>query len=192
MTSSYTLEEYILEGVNARKAINIRKVKKMADSLYDSLQSGGKLIAFGNGGSAADAQHFGGELDGHFTKERGALPAIALSTNTSSMTAIANDYSYDDVFSRPVTALANKGDIVVGISTSGNSKNVIKAINAAKEKGAYTVALTGRTGGKLKDIVDELFNVDSDFTPIIQEVHISIIHMICLELDRILEDSQQS
>ena len=192
MTSSYTLEEYILEGVNARKAINIRKVKKMADSLYDSFQSGGKLIAFGNGGSAADAQHFVGELDGHFTKERGALPAIALSTNTSSMTAIANDYSYDDVFSRPVTALANKGDIVVGISTSGNSKNVIKAINAAKEKGAYTVALTGRTGGKLKDIVDELFNVDSDFTPIIQEVHISIIHMICLELDRILEDSQQS
>ena len=192
MTSSYTLKEYILEGVNARKAINIRKVKKMADSLYDSFQSGGKLIAFGNGGSAADAQHFVGELDGHFTKERGALPAIALSTNTSSMTAIANDYSYDDVFSRPVTALANKGDIVVGISTSGNSKNVIKAINAAKEKGAYTVALTGRTGGKLKDIVDELFNVDSDFTPIIQEVHISIIHMICLELDRILEDSQQS
>ena len=192
MTSSYTLEEYILEGVNARKAINIRKVKKMADSLYDSFQSGGKLIAFGNGGSAADAQHFVGELDGHFTKERGALPAIALSTNTSSMTAIANDYSYDDVFARPVAALANKGDIVVGISTSGNSKNVIKAINAAKEKGAYTVALTGRTGGKLKDIVDELFNVDSDFTPIIQEVHISIIHMICLELDRILEDSQQS
>ena len=192
MTSSYTLEEYILEGVNARKAINIRKVKKMADSLYDSFQSGGKLIAFGNGGSAADAQHFVGELDGHFTKERGALPAIALSTNTSSMTAIANDYTYDDVFSRPVAALTNKGDIVVGISTSGNSKNVIKAINAAKEKGAYTVALTGRSGGKLKDVVDELFNVDSDFTPIIQEVHISIIHMICLELDRILVDSQQS
>ena len=192
MTSSYTLEEYILEGVNARKAINIRKVKKMADSLYDSFQSGGKLIAFGNGGSAADAQHFVGELDGHFTKERPALPAIALSTNTSSMTAIANDYSYDDVFSRPVTALANKGDIVVGISTSGNSKNVIKAINAAKEKGAYTVALTGRSGGKLKDIVDELFNVDSDFTPIIQEVHISIIHMICLELDRILENNEKS
>ena len=132
------------------------------------------------------------EAIGHFTKERGALPAIALSTNTSSMTAIANDYTYDDVFSRPVAALTNKGDIVVGISTSGNSKNVIKAINAAKEKGAYTVALTGRSGGKLKDVVDELFNVDSDFTPIIQEVHISIIHMICLELDRILVDSQQS
>lgn len=186
------LNEYVEQGVKARSAIDTAKIRNFAETLSKSHENGGKLIVFGNGGSAADAQHFVGELDGHFTKERPALPAIALSTNTSSMTAIANDYSYDDVFSRPVTALANKGDIVVGISTSGNSKNVIKAINAAKEKGAYTVALTGRSGGKLKDIVDELFNVDSDFTPIIQEVHISIIHMICLELDRILENNEKS
>ena len=106
------------------------------------------------------------------------------------MTAIANDYSYDEVFSRPVSALATAKDIVVGISTSGNSRNVIKSIEAAKEKGAYTVAFTGRTGGKLKDVVDVLFNVESDFTPIIQEVHISMIHMICLELDRILEKTE--
>ena len=187
-----SLDEYVERGLKARGSINTHQIELFANSLNSCFLRGGKIIAFGNGGSAADAQHFVGELDGHFTSERGALPAIALSTNTSSMTAIANDYSYDDVFARPVAALTNKGDIVVGISTSGNSKNVIKAINAAKEKGAYTVAFTGRSGGKLKDIVDELFNVDSDFTPIIQEVHISIIHMICLELDRILEDNEQN
>ena len=192
MKTSYSLKEYIEEGLAARSSINITTVEKTAKKMQHSFLTGGKLIAFGNGGSAADAQHFVGELDGHFTKERDALPAIALSTNTSSMTAIANDYTYDDVFYRPVRALATDKDVVVGISTSGNSRNVLKAIEAAKENGAYTVALTGRSGGKLKGIVDELFNVDSDFTPIIQEVHISIIHMICLELDRILENSEQS
>ena len=184
-----TLEDYIKEGVNAREAIDVIKIREFSSRLLPTFENGGKLIAFGNGGSAADAQHFVGELDGHFTSERSALPAIALSTNTSSMTAIANDYSYDDVFSRPVSALANVKDVVVGISTSGNSKNVIKAIEAAKEKGAYTVAFTGRSGGRLKDKVDLLFNVESDFTPIIQEVHISIIHMICLELDRLQNET---
>ena len=185
-----TLKEYIEQGVSARNAINMNLIERFAVILSGNILKGGKLITFGNGGSAADAQHFVGELDGHFTKERRALPAIALSTNTSSMTAIANDYSYDEVFSRPVSALATDKDVVVGISTSGNSKNVIKAIEAAKEKGAYTVAFTGRSGGKLKDMVDVLFNVESDFTPIIQEVHISMIHMICLELDRIQEKTE--
>lgn len=186
-----SLNEYLEEGVQARKAINLEQIQKFSELLNERLANGGKLLAFGNGGSAADAQHFVGELDGHFTSERGALPAIALSTNTSSMTAIANDYSYADVFSRPVEALANEKDVVVGISTSGNSANVLKAIEAARKKGAYTVAFTGSTGGKLKDVVDELFAVNSDFTPVIQEVHISIIHMICLELDRILEKGKQ-
>ena len=181
-----TLNEYINEGVNARNAINVKQIADFARLLNKIFNSNGKLIALGNGGSAADAQHFVGELDGHFTKERNALPAIALSTNTSSLTAIGNDYSYEDIFSRPVLALATDKDIVVGISTSGNSPNVVKAIEAAKTKGAYTVAFTGKSGGKLRDIVDELFAVESDFTPIIQEVHISIIHMICLELDRLL------
>ena len=185
-----SLEDYIKNGVEARKAIDKEKIRNFSKKIGDSLLLGGKLMAFGNGGSAADAQHFVGELDGHFTSERRALPAIALSTNTSSLTAIANDYSYDEVFSRPVSALATDKDIVVGISTSGNSKNVIKAIQAAREKGAYTVAFTGRSGGKLKDNVDLLFNVESDFTPIIQEIHISMIHMICLELDRIQEKTE--
>ena len=185
-----SLEDYVLHGINARRAIDTYKVNRIASTLQRQFKIGGKLLVFGNGGSAADAQHFVGELDGHFTKERNALPAIALSTNTSSMTAIANDYSYDEVFSRPVSALATQNDVVVGISTSGNSKNIIRAIEAAREKGAYTAAFTGRSGGKLKDMVDVLFNVESDFTPIIQEVHISIIHMICLELDRLLEKTE--
>lgn len=185
-----SLPDYIEQGVLARKAVDLMKIRNFAEFLNDRFGRGGKLITFGNGGSAADAQHFVGELDGHFTLERDSLPAIALSTNTSSMTAIANDYSYDDVFSRPVSALATSKDVVVGISTSGNSKNVIKAIDAAKLKGAYTVAFTGRSGGKLRDLVDLLFNVESDFTPIIQEVHISIIHMICLELDRLQDKTE--
>ena len=185
-----SLENYVEQGVGARKTINIIQIQRFAQKLKETFEVHGKLIAFGNGGSAADAQHFVGELDGHFTKERKALPAIALSTNTSSMTAIANDYSYDEVFSRPVSALATVNDVVVGISTSGNSKNVIKAMEASREKGAYTVAFTGRSGGRLKGNVDLLFNVESDFTPIIQEVHISMIHMICLELDRIQEKNE--
>ena len=190
LSNMISLKEYIIQGVSARSSIKIPTIERVAKVLSECFLKGGKLIAFGNGGSAADAQHFVGELDGHFTKERRALPAIALSTNTSSMTAIANDYSYDEVFSRPVSALATDKDVVVGISTSGNSRNVINAIAAAKEKGAYTVAFTGRSGGKLKDMVDLLFNVESDFTPIIQEVHISMIHMICLELDRLQENAE--
>ena len=137
-----TLEEYVEEGVKARKSVSIDRINKFAQLLLHKFENGGKLIAFGNGGSAADAQHLVGELDGHFTVERGALPAVAVSTNTSSLTAIGNDYSYEEIFSRPVSALATVNDVVVGISTSGNSANVLKAINVAKEKGAYTVALT--------------------------------------------------
>ena len=181
-----SLEEYIEQGLVARKNIDVNQIKSFSSKLLESFKKGGKLIAFGNGGSAADAQHFVGELDGHFTVERSALPAVAISTNTSSLTAIGNDYSYEEIFSRPVSALATGNDVVVGISTSGNSSNVIKAMQAVKGRGSYTVALTGRSGGKLRNVVDELFAVKSDFTPIIQEVHISIIHMICLELDRMI------
>jgi len=185
---SISLRDYIKAGIEARYAIDLDKVEKVAERMYVSFKAGGKLIAFGNGGSAADAQHFVGELDGHFSVERKALPAIALSTNTSSMTAIGNDYSFDQVFSRPVEALVDEKDIVFGISTSGNSKNVLNGIQAAKIKGAYTVGLTGISGGKLKDVADELISVKSDYTPIIQEAHISIIHMICLKLDDLITE----
>ncbi len=185
------LESYVKEGIDARSKIDIDQVKKFADTLYGCMKSGGKLIVFGNGGSAADSQHFAAELTGHFTLERRPFPAIALNANTSALTAIGNDYSFDDVFSRQVEAFAKSGDVVVGISTSGNSMNVIRAIEAANRIGAYTVGMTGRSGGKLRPAAKEMFMVESDSTPIIQEVHIAIIHMICMEFDRLHSNSKK-
>ncbi len=183
---SLNLEEYIRSGLEARQRIDVAEVEQLAKKLAESISSGGKLIAFGNGGSAADSQHFVAELSGRFMKERGSLPAIALTTNTSALTAIGNDYSFDQVFSRQVSSLAGRNDFVVGISTSGNSPNVVEAIKTAKTRGAFTVAMTGSSGGKLLGIADHTFRVASDLTPIIQEVHIAAIHMICMKLDEIL------
>ncbi|CAC11983.1 probable phosphoheptose isomerase [Thermoplasma acidophilum] len=176
-------KKYLEEGARARLNLNIEKIIGIADKISSAISSGNKLIVFGNGGSAADAQHFVAELTGHFMKERKPLAAIALTTNTSSITAIANDYSYDVVFSRQVEALAKPGDVVVGISTSGNSKNVIEGIKSAKRIGCHTIAFTGRSGGQLKGVADETLNVDSDLTSIIQEMHITVIHMICAMID---------
>lgn len=184
---SITLEEYINAGLESRKSIDTGMIREVSALLLTRFRKGGKLITFGNGGSAADAQHFVGELDGHFTRERDALPAIALSTNTSSITAIGNDYQYEDIFSRPVKALACPMDVVVGISTSGNSRNVLKALEAARNNGAYTIGMTGSSGGKVAGIVDMCLKAGSDFTPVIQETHITMIHMICLEIDRLME-----
>lgn len=162
-----------------KQAPELKKIEKITDAVIKALQKGNKVVLFGNGGSAADAQHIACELAGKFKKERRGLPAIALTTNTSALTAIANDYSYDDVFSRQVEGIVGKGDIAVGISTSGNSVNVIKGIKAAREKGALTVGLTGATGGKLGKIVDICIKVPSNDTPRIQEMHITIGHIIC-------------
>ncbi|MEM0132591.1 D-sedoheptulose 7-phosphate isomerase [Acidiplasma sp.] len=176
-------QDYIEEGVIARQAIDESQIMRIAQKIIDSFDSGGKLIVFGNGGSAADSQHFVAELTGHFLKERKPLPAIALTTNTSSLTAIANDYDYNSVFSRQVLALSGKNDTVIGISTSGNSRNVLEGINAANTLGAYTVGMTGISGGKLKDICREVFIAKSNKTSIIQEIHITAIHMICAVID---------
>ncbi len=177
------LETYKEEGIIARKNIENNQIKRIAEGIVNSFNKGGKLIVFGNGGSAADAQHFVAELTGHFTKERKPLPALALTTNTSALTAIGNDYSYKDIFSRQVRALCNKNDYVAGISTSGNSENVIVAIEEANKIGAYTLGFTGKTGGKLASICKEVFHADSDITSIIQEIHITAIHMICSLID---------
>lgn len=181
------LEKYVKEGLEARKKIDTRDLIEISEVLYDRMKNGGKLITFGNGGSAADAQHFVAELSGRFLKERKSFPAISLSTNTSSITAIGNDYDYSQIFSRQLEGLCAKGDYVVGISTSGNSPNVIEGIRKAKEIGAFTMALTGKKGGRVKDLADRWIRVSSDFTPIIQEVHIAIIHMICYSFDLMLE-----
>jgi D-sedoheptulose 7-phosphate isomerase len=147
--------------------------------IVKSLEKGGKVVIFGNGGSAADAQHIAAELVGRFEKERGALPAIALTTNTSNITALANDYEFSSIFQRQVEALVAPGDVAIGISTSGSSPNVIKALNAAKVRGASTIALTGEGGGHAGEIADLCLAVPSRRTCRIQECHITIGHIVC-------------
>jgi len=170
------------ESAQIKKAIakgKIAEIESMVKFIITAYKTGGKVVLFGNGGSAADAQHIACELVGRFTLERKAFPAIALTTNTSTLSAVANDYGYDLIFSRQVEALANKKDVVIGISTSGNSANVIEAMKIAKMKGAKTIGLTGGNGGKLAEIADLVLIVPSDSTPRIQEAHITIGHIVC-------------
>ena len=180
------LEKYISDGIEARRSIDVKSVVDVSKILFDRLTHSGKLITFRNGGSAADAQHFAAELSGRFMKERKSFPAYALTSNTSSLTAIGNDYDFTKVFSRQIDGLCNENDFVVSISTSGNSANVVKGIERAMEKGAFTLGLTGNSGGKRSHVAEACTKAHSDFTPIIQEVHISIIHMICYFLDVLL------
>lgn len=151
----------------------------LADAIAERIRDGGKVLVFGNGGSAADAQHFAGELVGRFTKEGPPIPALALTTDSSIMTAVGNDYGYEHVFKRQVEAHARPGDIAVGISTSGNSKNVVEAMKVAKLRGLLTVGMTGEGGGQLAALVDHLFAAPSKETPRIQEVHHLMNHILC-------------
>ena len=144
-----------------------------------ALAGGRKVLLFGNGGSAADAQHIAAELVGRYQRERRALPAIALTTDTSILTALANDYSYADVFARQVEALGGEGDVLIGISTSGNSANVLAAVRAAKARGLATIGLAGESGGQLREAADVCFCVPSRSTSRIQETHITVGHALC-------------
>lgn len=150
-----------------------------AQQIKSRLELGGKLLLIGNGGSAGDAQHIAAELVGRFKKERKAIPAIALTVDTSCLTAIGNDYGFDTIFERQIEALANKNDAVIGISTSGNSENIVRAIKKANSIGAYTIGLLGNDGGRLKEIVNLPIVIPSKDTARIQEVHITIGHIIC-------------
>lgn len=154
-------------------------VTRAADALIKSYLSGHKTIFFGNGGSAADAQHLAAEFLGRYLRERAPLPALALNTDTSAMTAIGNDYGYEQTFSRQLRAMSSPGDVAVGISTSGNSRNVIEALVCARDLGLFTIGLTGASGGQLRAIVDVLIAVPSEETPRIQECHILAGHAIC-------------
>ena len=154
-------------------------IAEMGSLLSDALKRGNKLLVMGNGGSAADSQHFVAEIVGRFKMERRALPAVALSTDTSILTAIGNDYGFDAIFSRQVEALAAAGDVVVGISTSGNSPNVLKALNVAKARGCHTVGLLGKDGGSIRTVCDLALVIPSTDTPRIQEGHGTIIHIVC-------------
>ena len=168
-----------LAVIQASREALIDDIARFAAMVVETLQNGGKVLLMGNGGSAADAQHFAAELVGRYLRERQALPAIALTTDSSIFTAISNDYGYERVFSRQVEALAASGDLVVGISTSGNSPNVLNALTVAGTRGCRTVGLLGRDGGLIRDAVDLALVVPSRETPLIQETHAIVIHVVC-------------
>jgi len=157
----------------------LETVLNISNEMVKCLKSGNRIYFCGNGGSAADAQHLAAEFSGRFYTDRKALPAEALHCNTSYLTAVANDYSYDVVYSRLIDGIANAGDIVVGLSTSGNSANIVKAFEVAREKKVVTVGFTGKEGGKMKPLSDFLVNAPSTDTPRIQESHIMLGHIIC-------------
>ena len=160
------------------------KINESALKIISCIKNNGKVVLFGNGGSAADAQHMAAELIGRFKVDSNPIPAIALTTDTSVITSIANDYDFDEIFSRQCEALVNKNDIVIAISTSGNSSNIINGIIEAKEKQSFVIGLTGNSGGKLKSEVDLLLDVPSNDTARIQEGHRVIIHSLCQLIEK--------
>lgn len=189
MTDKDILKDEITKSIAVKQSLFgddmlLDVVIAVSDDCVRSYQNGGKLLVCGNGGSASDAQHMTGELVGRYLMERDGIPAIALDGNTAILTALSNDYSYEEAYAKEVTALGAAGDILFVISTSGNSRNCVLAAKKAKEMGLVTVALTGRSGGALKSICDYTLNVDSDETPRIQEAHILLIHMICGMIER--------
>ena len=157
----------------------LKRIENTVEVIVHALEKGNRIWFCGNGGSAADAQHLAAEFSGRFYKDRKALPAEALHCNTSYLTAVANDYSYDVIYSRLIEGITTEGDVLVGLSTSGNSPNILKAFETAREKKLTTVGFTGATGGKMKELSAHLFNVPSTDTPRIQESHIMIGHIIC-------------
>lgn len=181
--------EHAAAGITARKTFFDTKaelVVEIARTMAVSLASGGKVMFCGNGGSAADSQHLAAEFTNRFKLERPPLPGLALTTDTSALTAIGNDYSFDEVFSKQLQALGRPGDILVGLSTSGTSSNVIRAMREAKRNDIITVGMSGQSGGEMTPVSDFLVTVPSDDTPVIQEIHIAAAHMMCHLVDHFL------
>jgi D-sedoheptulose 7-phosphate isomerase len=174
ITASISVKQRLLTDESMLATVN-----KCVDIIADAFKNGNKVLFCGNGGSAADAQHLAAEFSGRFYIDRDALPAEALHCNTSYMTAVANDYSYDMIYSRLIKGIGNKGDVLVGLSTSGNSTNIVKGFETAKEKEMITIGFTGESGGKMKILSDYLLNVPSTDTPRIQESHMLLGHIIC-------------
>ena len=178
------IRKIISDSISVKSAILqnesiLNTVDEVASLIVAALKQGNRIYFCGNGGSAADAQHLAAEFSGRFYIDRDALPAEALHCNTSYITAVGNDYGYDMVYARLIKGIGNKGDFLIGLSTSGNSTNIIKAFEVAREKGIITVGFTGETGGKMKTLCDHLLNVPSSDTPRIQESHIMLGHIIC-------------
>lgn len=176
----------IQESIEAKEGLKLiaPAIAQAAEMIIERLKEGGKIIVCGNGGSAADAQHVAVELVGRFEAERRAIPCIAITTNTSNLTAIANDYDFDRIFERQVEALAAPCDVVIGISTSGNSRNVLKALEAAMSLGALTIGLAGERGGRLAEVANICLRAPSLRTCRIQECHLTILHILCLEIEK--------
>jgi D-sedoheptulose 7-phosphate isomerase len=179
-----SIKEIITRSIETKQQILndedfLKRIQKAVDLVTEAFKHGNKVLFCGNGGSAADAQHLAAEFSGRFYKNRKALPSDALHCNSSYLTAVANDYSYDVIYARLIEGMGLKGDILVGLSTSGNSANIIKAFEAAKDLGMITIGFTGMSGGIMKEMSDVLFNVPSSDTPRIQESHIMVGHIIC-------------
>jgi D-sedoheptulose 7-phosphate isomerase len=193
MEQEANIVKQIEDSIKLKKYLQqeAKNLVAMADLLVDAFRKENKVLLFGNGGSAADAQHIACELAGKFYLDRAPLPAIALTTNTSALTAIGNDYSYEEIFSRQLRALVKEGDIVIGISTSGKSPNVLRGIEEAKCLGATTIAFTGQ-GGRLKELADYVLSVPSVDTPRIQEAHITAGHIICYLVEQALFGNRKS
>lgn len=188
-----TIEQIIQNSIKVKQeTLNnkelLDKIEQSIILIVNVLQKGNKVLFCGNGGSAADAQHLAAELSGRFYFDRAPLAAEALHCNTSYLTAVANDYGYDEVFARMIKGIGKKGDLLIGLSTSGNSPNIIKAFEVAKQQGMYVITFTGTTGGKMKNLADILLNVPSKDTPRIQETHITIGHAICEQVEQRIFD----
>jgi D-sedoheptulose 7-phosphate isomerase len=179
VSASITVKQKLLADERLMKT-----TAEVVDLIVKAFQEGKRVYFAGNGGSAADAQHLAAEFSGRFYTDRHALPAEALHCNTSYLTAVANDYSYDEVYARLIRGIAHQGDILVGLSTSGNSRNMVRAFETAREMGVITIGFTGETGGKMKTLCDYLFNMPSSDTPRIQEAHMLIGHIICELVER--------
>lgn len=179
ISDSIAVKQHILDNQDF-----INHIEAAAEMMVAALRAGGRIHFCGNGGSAADAQHLAAELSGRFYYDRPPLNAEALHCNGSYLTAVANDYGYDEVYARLLRGTARRGDVLVGISTSGNSANILRAFEAARELGVQTIALTGESGGRMKSLADMLLNVPSNDTPRIQECHILIGHIICELVER--------
>lgn len=178
------ITERINDSIKVKQALLgntelLETVSSLADEIAEAIKNGNKVVLCGNGGSASDALHFAGEIVGRFQKERNAWPAVVLNADVATMTAIANDYGYDDVFARQAQGHVQSGDVFIGISTSGNSENVLRAINVAKTKGAKAAALLGKDGGKIGKLVDYPIIVPCNTTARVQESHIMLIHIMC-------------
>jgi len=183
------INESLKHSIAAKEALaatQIDAIKQLAQWLIDTMQRGNKLLVFGNGGSAADAQHMAAEFVNRFMIDRPPLAAIALSTDSSILTSIGNDFSFDDIFKKQIEALGKEGDLALGISTSGNSPNVLKAMETARGKGLKTAALSGKDGGRLAGLVDLCITVPSQVTPAIQEAHLWLEHLLCQIVDEAL------